>query len=149
MASKFEEKFEKLFKEIEGLTDAQSLPKMESFVHDSLQFFEFIRVKLSSEDEEERKEAMNLAQKLQDKLTQQTEKALKASGMNEDQLQSFLAQPSNFNPEEWATFEKSQKEIQDYQSTVFTSTVPKIEGIKESKITDKKPKKGKGDWIAG
>jgi hypothetical protein len=149
MAHKFEEKIDQFFKELDNISDSKSFPKMEGFVHEALGFFEYIQEKLASEDEEERKKALEMAQKLQEKLLEQTEKAFKSTGMSEDQLQSFLTQPSNFKPEEYQSFEKAQKEIRDFQNNLFKTSVPKVEGIKTAAMPAKKPKKAKGDWIAG
>jgi len=131
MASKLEDKFESFFKELEDLAESKSINKMEGFVHEALKFFELIRSKLTSENEEERKEATELAKKLQDKLMEHSQKAFKAAGMNEEELKSFLQQPTNFSEDEWKAFEKAQGEIADYQKTLLKNFSGEKKGPQE------------------
>lgn len=147
MSHKFEEKFDEFFKNLDGLGTAEGLPKMESFVHDALGFFDVIRTKLASENEEDRKEAMEWAQKLQEKLMEQTEKALAASGMDEEKLKSLLGHSSG-SEEDKAPYDRAKKEIEEYQASLYKTSVPKVEGIKQSAM-GKQQTKAKDNWIPG
>jgi hypothetical protein len=116
------QKFDDLFKDLENL----SMDKVESLVHESLKFFEALKGKLQSPNEEERKEAQKITEELQKKLEAQAEKAFEATGLNRNELDTFLRSPQNFSEQEWGTLQRTQQELSEYKTSLF-----KKEGQKE------------------
>lgn len=125
MKSDILEKIDSLFGNMENL----SMDKVEGLVHETLKFFEYLRNALTSNDEKERTEAMEVAKELQKKLEEQAEKAYKAAGLSPEEIQRMMKNPSNFLPEDWNVFEKVQKEISDYQK----EAIPPVEEKGEKK----------------
>jgi hypothetical protein len=117
------QKFDELFKDIDHL----SIENLEGLVHESLKAFEFLKEKLDSPNEEERKEAMALAQQIQKKLEEQAEKAYAATGMNRGELDTFMTSSQNFTPEEWNSLGKAQTELSEYKSSLYRKEAPKVE----------------------
>ena len=111
------EKVDELFKESDNL----SVDKLESFVHDTLIFFEELRGILATGTEEEKKEALEFSMKLQHKFQQLAEKTYDKMGMTEEQVKHFLKQ-SNFPEKEWNTIQKIDGEMSDYQKNVLGET---------------------------
>jgi len=109
------EKFEALFKDFDSL----SMDKIEQLVHESLKFFEALKEKLQSPNEEERKEAQQIALEIQKKLEEQAEKAFKATGLTRSELDAFLSTQQNFTNEEWNTLERTQKELSEYNTSLY------------------------------
>jgi hypothetical protein len=122
MATNILEKFDELFGDEEVLEPQ----KIELFVQESLKFFEYLREKLQSKDENEQKEALNIAIQLQKKLESFAQKTLSKSGLSPDQLKNFMAAPQNFTPEEWKTLENSEKDIEDYQKELRKNHLKRI-----------------------
>lgn len=139
------EKFDEFFNSPEGL----SMPRIESFVHESLKFLDQLKEKLENGTEEEKQKAMKSAQELQKKMMEQAEKALKASGLSQKDLEKFLTQPANFSSEEWDVLNRAKSEMSEYQKDMSKGGMiapPKHDQHKQAKPT-KKP--GKGGWIQG
>jgi hypothetical protein len=109
------QKFDDLFKNLDNL----SMDKVESLVHESLKFFEHLKEKLQSPNEEERKEAQRLAEEVQKNLQAQAEKAYEATGLSRHELDNFLGSSANFSSEEWGVLQRTQKELSEYQSGLF------------------------------
>jgi hypothetical protein len=142
MKTKILEKFDEIFSDLNNL----SPEKLETLVHESLKFFDDLKVALDSPNEEEKKEALKIAQQLQKKLEEQAEKAYKASGMTKEQISAFMENPANFSQEEWAAFQSAKTELFDFQKDILKGAYKKIEdeGSKE-KAHAKKTTPVKGD----
>jgi hypothetical protein len=129
------EKFDALFKDAEDLT----IPQLESFVHEVLKFFETLRTTLISGTNEEKKEALEIATKLQKKLEDLSQKAYQKSGMNPDQISSFLSNSQNFSPEEWKTFTNVENEIGEYDKDLKNQIKPPQPAKKKGPSASKEP----------
>jgi len=132
------EKIDELF----GDSQAPDMQKLELLISETLKFFEYIRVKMQSPNEEDRKEAIEMAQKLQQKLEGLADKSLASSGMSRDQLYTLLSNPNNFSGEEWKKFKAAEKEISDYRKDILKEP--------EAKESDPKPsniKTSKKEWL--
>lgn len=130
-----------ILEKIDELFDTGQPPNMEKLellISETLKFFEYLRFKMESPKEEDKKEALELAQKLQQKLEGLAEKSLASSGMSRDQLQALLSNPSNFSEEEWNKFKSAEKEISDYRKEVLKSTLPSEKEKLPQKATKKK-----------
>jgi len=138
------DKFDQFFNNPEGL----SMDKIESFVHESLRFLDFLRDKMENGTEEEKQKALKSAQELQKKMMEQAEKALKASGLSPKDLEKYLTQQNNFTPEEWDVLSKAKSEMSDYQKDMAKSGIIPPGKREELKVKSAK-KMGKGNWIQG
>ena len=114
MNNKLIERIDDYFKDPQSLT----MEQMEQFVHETLKFFDTLRVTLTSGTEEEKKEALKKAQEMQKKLQEVAQKAYQKLGMNQEQINKFLAEGS-FPKEQMKHFQNAQHEIADYQKTVL------------------------------
>lgn len=143
MSSNILKKFDEFFNNPEGLT----MPKIESFVHESLKFLDYLKEKMENGTEEEKEKAMSAAQELQKKMMEQAEKSLKASGLNRNDLEKFINQPENFSHEEWEVLSKAKAEMSDYQNDLLKSgaSVPQ----KKENPPQKPGKMGKSGRIYG
>lgn len=130
------EKFDELFSE----NKAPNIQNLESLIAETLQFFEYLRVKLQSSNADEKKEAMEMAQKLQQKLEDLAEKSLEASGMNRDQIFKMLSNPNNFTNQDWNSYKKAEQEITEYRKEALKQQPQKTASPKASKKT-------KGEWL--
>ena len=128
MATNILERFDELF----GDADTLDPQKIEIFVQESLKFFEYLKEKLQSSDEQEKKEALELAVQLQKKLEVFAQKALAKSGLSPEQLKNFITSPSNFTPDEWKVLQKSENDIDEYQKDLRKSE--KSKRIKPKRI---------------
>ena len=128
------EKLDELF----GGSEPPSMQKLELLISETLKFFEYIRSQMQSPNEDDRKEAMELAQVLQQKLEGLADKSLVSSGMSREQLYSFLGNSKNFSGDEWKKFKAAEKEIEDYRKDV----IKEPEAPKTSQKTSKK-----NEWL--
>jgi hypothetical protein len=134
MKQKILEKFDEIFSDINNL----NAEKLEMLVHESLKFFDDLKIAMESPNEEEKQEAIKIATELQKKLEEQAERAFKASGMTKEQIASFTSDPSNFSKEEWDSFKKAKTELFDFQKDVLKN-VDLHPGTKRENIHQKKP----------
>ncbi len=131
MKTKILEKFDEIFSDMEKL----NAEKLEKLVHESLKFFDDLKAALESSNEEEKKEAMSIAQELQKRLEEQAEKAYRASGMTKEEISAFTENANNFTKEEWESFKKAKEELFDFQKEVLKE---KTEGAEKEKAFAKK-----------
>jgi hypothetical protein len=73
---------------------------------------------LKSPDENERREALQLAEELQQKLSSLAEKAFAASGLTKEKVEQVLSNPANFNSTDWNAFKRIEQEVSDYQKHI-------------------------------
>lgn len=132
------EKIDELF----GDPQAPDMQKLELLISETLRFFEYIRAQMQSPKEEDRKEAIEMAQKLQQKLEGLADKSLASSGMSRDQLYTLLSNPNNFSGEEWQKFKTAEKEISDYRKDILKDPETKASALKPSNI-----KTSKKEWL--
>lgn len=132
------EKIDELF----GDSQAPDMQKLEVLISETLKFFEYIRSQMQSPKEKDRQEAIEMAQKLQQKLEGLADKSLASSGMSRDQLYTLLANPNNFSGEEWKKFKDAEKEISDYSKDVLKDSKPRALAPRSSNA--KTPKK---EWL--
>jgi HPt (histidine-containing phosphotransfer) domain-containing protein len=104
------EKCDELLKNADSLT----IPQLATFVHEMLGFFEQIRQTLKTGSEDEKKQAIEVAVQVQEKLKALSEKAYKSIGMSPDEAEKLL-NPQNFSSDEWNLFKNVEGEIDEYQ----------------------------------
>lgn len=107
------DKIESMFNKSQNLT----MPQVEEFVHEVLKFFDSLRDKLTTGSEEEKKEALNEAQEMQQKLQLVATKAYEKLGMSESEIKKYLEQ-GNLPLEEMKHFHNAEKEIQEFQKNI-------------------------------
>lgn len=99
---------------IEALTNSLEKPDLkqtEALIAETLKYFEYIREKLQSPDEEDRKAALEEIQEVQKKLEELAQKALKIAGINPEQMAKFIGNPNNFSPDDWSKIKHIQENI--------------------------------------
>lgn len=94
---------------------------MEHLVHDMLQLFSELRAKLQSQDEAERKEAVQLSLDLKVRLEEQARALCQSIGIDPAALESHMSNPSHFSTEEWSSMQKAQQEIEAYKKEISVS----------------------------
>lgn len=110
-----------------------SMDKMEEFARQTIRFFEKLKDIFSSGTEEEKKQALEFAQKMQTKLEGYAHATYEKLGLNEESVQKML-NPKNFSKEDWEAFQATNEHLADFQHSL----------IKEHPKTEKH-KKGKKD----
>jgi len=112
---------------------------VEKIVGETLKVFSEIMGKLNSSDEKERTEALAMATELRETLEKQAKEAMKAAGMDEEELQAFLSNPQNFSSEEWGSLQQAKGEMKSFQSNLkekgFIKDDKKKKNIKKSSKT--------------
>lgn len=140
------EKFDEIFSDIKNL----NAEKLQTLVHESLKFFDDLKRALESPNEEEKNEALQIAQELQKKLEEQAQKAYKASGMTKEQIAKFTENSNNFSKEEWDSFKKAKEELFDFQKEVLKESTSFLgEEKKESHAKKHPPKQEKRIHLKG
>jgi hypothetical protein len=95
--------------------DKVDLNSLDSFLKEILNLFSYLQEKLQSPNEDERKEALELAEQLQTKLTSLTQKAYAASGLSKEKIDELLANPANFKPQDWSSIKKLESQMTHFQ----------------------------------
>jgi ATP-dependent Clp protease ATP-binding subunit ClpA len=105
---------------LETIREAFSNPEkftpeaMETLVHDTLSFFNALRVQLESKDDREKAEAIQLAALLKAELEAQALRLCKTAGMDPQALEAFIKNPSHFSSEEWQAMEQAKGALDEY-----------------------------------
>lgn len=141
------EELEKLFSDLSDVTPE----KMETLVGESIKAFEGILSKIHSEDEKEKKEGLELAEKLRGTLEKQAYKALDAAKMSAAELEEFTNNPENFNDEEWRALERAKTDIEAYQKDIMKRepTMNTSDDNGASSKDKKKKRKSATPWVIG
>lgn len=113
---------------------------IETFVHETLKFFEELRTILINGSPEEKKEALEVSRQLQEKLQSYAQNAYAAMGKTPEEANNLL-QARNFSDNEWNTFQNIQKEIDDYKHTVIDPLHPST-----ATKAPKKPELPRSEW---
>ena len=82
---------------------------MEEFVHETLKFFDQLRITLETGAEEEKKEALKDSEELQGKLQLYAQKAYEKIGISPEDVKNFLAKGSNFSGADWRHLQMLKK----------------------------------------
>lgn len=139
MYGKFLEKFESIFSDVDNFTPEN----MESLVDESLKMFKDLQEKLESGDPKVQEKALETTIELKRRLEDQAKSIYETTKMNEKQLDEFMKNPQNFDKKEWASLEKAQEDLKDYQKELRKTG--KHEGEHKHKKAKRSKKKG---WIA-
>jgi hypothetical protein len=115
--NKILESMDDLFANFENI----DMTKLDSFLHEILKLFDDLQTKFKSSNEQDKAEALELTQLLQEKLSSLADKALAASGLSKDKIEKVLANPANFKPHDWETFKKIEHEMGDYKKNLATN----------------------------
>jgi hypothetical protein len=113
MTNNILEKIDGIFKHPESLT----MQELEGFVHEMLGFFETLRTTMVTGTEDEKKEAMEMTQEVQQKLQILAQKAYEKTGMSEAEIQKFLT-AGNFPKTDFKLFQNAQNEIEEYKKAM-------------------------------
>ncbi len=117
--------------------------KMDKLVKESIGAFEELVNLMNNGSEEDKKKAMEGAEKLRENLEKQAEKAVEQLKISTDELDTFIENPDNFSEEEWEALQKAKGDLDSFKSTLFQKDEPKKESVKGNK------KKQKPVWVAG
>lgn len=128
------DKVDELFENFETV----DFQKLEVLIKQVIGFLEQLKFKLLSDDEQEKKEAIELAQQLQKKLNALAEKAFSKTSMTKEQIAEFLATTTNFAPQEWNRLQDMEKNIGTFQDELFQD---------HPKPPEKEKRSGKKDWL--
>ena len=90
------------------------LGKTEELITEVLLFFDYIRGKLQSTNEQDRASALADIQEVQAKLEEFSQKAIEASGMSPEQLGAFMANPQNFDPQDWKKLKTMEGNVRSF-----------------------------------
>ncbi len=112
--SKFMDQLDKIFDKPENVSMAQ----LESLLFETLKFFDSIRERMTSKDNEERERAMQDAVEMQERLNKLTESIYAKTGLTKEKAQQILANPANFKQEDWEKMQNIEKELAHFQSTL-------------------------------
>jgi len=132
-------KIKDLFSNFKDLTPES----VEQIVGETLKVFTDIMGKLNSPDEKERSEALAIATELRDTLEGQAKEAMKAAGMDEEELSAFLNNPQHFSSEEWQTLQNAKDDMNSYQKEL------KEKGLLKDVKKDHKKKSKPIQWVQG
>jgi hypothetical protein len=127
------EKINDIFGHPEKITPAN----MENLIHETLAFFNDLRLQLLSTDEKEREEAMNIAMALKNKLEEQAQALCQSIGIDQKALAGFVNDRSHFSDDEWQSMERAKSEMENFQKELglgAPSTTParrKSKAVKE------------------
>lgn len=108
------ESMDQLFSNFEKV-DMKSL---DNFLQEILKLFSYLQEKLNSKDEAEKREALELAEQLQNKLSGLAEKAYAASGLTPEKVKQVLSNPKNFKPEEWSAIQKLELDMNHHRTKI-------------------------------
>lgn len=108
------EKVDEMFANFDNLDFA----KIETLIKEVLAFLESLKDKLSSSDEKVKTEAVEMAQKLQQKLQLLSQKAFAKANMSQDQIAQFLSKNNSFTPDEWVRLKNMEQKMSNYEETL-------------------------------
>ena len=113
----------------DALSDITNLTpeKLQSLVQDTVVAFQAIQTKVTSSSEWEREEGLQIAIGLKSAMEDQVQKLQEKLGMNQEEIEAYLANPANFSKDELKSMDESKKEL-DYfkkESEVEASPIKK------------------------
>ncbi len=99
----------------DALSDITNLTpeKLQSLVQDTVVAFQAIQTKVTSSSEWEREEGLQIAIGLKSAMEDQVQKLQEKLGMNQEEIEAYLANPANFSKDELKSMDESKKEL-DY-----------------------------------
>lgn len=109
---------------------------------DSIAFFEKFKYIIEKGTPEQKKEMIEHAAALQNKLQSETSRICETTGLTEEELEAFSTDPNNFSEDQWSSIQNAKTEIEQ-QATDIASLI----NLKKPESKDHKPpppKKGKG-----
>ncbi|MCK4934050.1 MAG: hypothetical protein KAR79_00525 [Simkaniaceae bacterium] len=109
---------------------------------DSIAFFEKFKYIIEKGTPEQKKEMIEHAAALQNKLRSETTKICDSTGLTEEELEAFSTDANNFSEEQWSSIQHAKVEI-DKQATDISSMI-NLKKPESNEHKPRPPKKGKG-----
>lgn len=134
----------KQFQDVLGNLEQFSPEKLQALIQDTLKVFQDLQQRINSSNPEDREEALGAALELKNALETQAAALAQSVGMDPNQLEKFIENPSNFSKEEWEAMGSARQDLTDFQQHLTRSINHPI----PSSTTPKK-RVSKSEWIPG
>jgi hypothetical protein len=107
-----------------ALSDITTLTpnKLQDLVKETVIAFQNIQSKVSSKNEWEREEGLQIAVELKSVMEEQVVKLQEKLGMNQEEIETYLANPANFSKEELKSMEESKYEMDAFKPALKEAT---------------------------
>lgn len=129
------EQLKESFKELENFAPE----KLETLIGETIKAFHFIQSKIESPLPKDREEALQIAADLKESLELQASALCNAIGMNQDELDSYVKDPSNFSTEENRAIQFVTQELNQFKKEIETNEIQ----------VPKKTRKTAAAWVHG
>lgn len=138
----------KEYERLLGLLEQGERVKLEEVLQEAIVFFETLRKEFPNAEKEEREEMVQMMNHLHSRLQEVAKITAEASGMTEEELNSYAENPSNFTPEQWQLVQKTRRELYD-SARKFSSTMtdkPSAEEPKKKTVKFPTKRAKRQDW---
>ncbi len=92
--------------------NAETMPMI---FHEILNLFGSLKAQLESKDKVVREEALDTIATLQTQIEEKMTSLCQLVGMDLKGFEAFISNPAHFNQDEWASIERTNSEIADFQ----------------------------------
>lgn len=109
----------------------------EQMMADTMEFFEQVQLELQEGSPEEKKELLEMMEKMYQKLNEESERISEEAGMSEEELMAYSENPDNFTPMQWMLLEHTKKSMKKSGRQITRL----LSGEKKAPSTKAAPKK--------
>lgn len=142
-----EDRVQKLVSFFQNIEQGKKV-NLNEVVKEYLLFFEELKERLQSATPEEKRQLFLIMNDIYAKMLAESQKLAQRSGLSEEQLLQLAENPNNFSQEQWELLQNTKKSLtetsRDITKTLVSSKKPEP---KSSVSNNKKPRKGRSNWL--
>ncbi len=116
-------------------------------VKEYLLFFEELKERLQSATPEEKRQLFLIMNDIYAKMLAESQKLAQRSGLSEEQLLQLAENPNNFSQEQWELLQNTKKSLTETSRDITKTLVSSKKAEPSPPASNKKPRKGRSNWL--